>query len=88
MRQYLAELDRAGSEEAQRLERAADLAGVDPIAATAMVREIGRRALSLYEETSASTTHDLVARGRRKAGVSSEQAQALLQSLLLPAERR
>jgi hypothetical protein len=87
LRQYLAEVDRAGSGEAQRLEAAASDADVAPAAAAAMVRGLCLGALSLYERMGVTTTRELIEQGGRAAGLSAAEAQSLLDCLLLSTGR-
>ncbi|MFH1569639.1 MAG: hypothetical protein ABIL09_16705, partial [Gemmatimonadota bacterium] len=78
---YAEQLADPHSGEAERLARAAARAGVDPASATDLVQEICRRWARLYEGDQVSTTRELVRDGRRQAGLSSDQAEALLRVL-------
>lgn len=78
---YLDELEEPGSGESQRLAGAAQAAGVPVEGAHALVREVARRAQSVYGGGKVTTTDELIRQGRRRADLSSGQAEALLDAL-------
>jgi len=78
---YAAQLDTAASPESRRLEAASRAASVPVDDGRALVREVLRRARAVHGDGKATTTGELLRRGRRRADLSQAQAEALLDAL-------